>query len=64
MKAKIKAEINSGGCPVWLSPKIGETTLTMLQNFSISLERIASFDESFAASNGPGDVPCVIIRSF
>lgn len=65
MKAKIKAEINSGSCPVWLSPKIGETSLEILQNFSISLERIAAFDdEQTAAPNGPGDVPCVILRGF
>lgn len=64
MKAKIKAEINSGCCPVWLSPKIGETTLTMLQNFSISLERIAVVDEQTIRASGPGDVPCVIFRGF
>lgn len=64
MKAKIKAEINSGSCPVWLSPKIGETSLKILQNFSVSLERIAAFNEQTAEPNGPGDVPCVILRGF
>lgn len=64
MKTKIKAEINSGKSPVWLSPKIGETTLTMLQNFSISLERIADVDVQPSQANGPGEVPCVILRGF
>ena len=64
MKAKIKAEINSGSCPVWLSPKIGETTLTMLQNFSISLERIADVNVQPLRANGPGEVPCIILRGF
>lgn len=64
MKEKIKAEINSGVCPVWLSPNSGGTTLTMLQDFLISLERITDFDEQPTRTTGPGDVPCVILRGF
>lgn len=64
MKEKSKAEINSGVCPVWLSPNIGGTPLTMLQNFLIPLERITAFDEQLVRTTGPGEIPCVILRGF
>ena len=64
MKEKIIAKINSGVCPVWLSPNIGETPLTMLQNFSISLERITAFDEQSTRTTGPETGLCVILRGF
>lgn len=64
MNFMIEAEINSGAYPVWLSPKIGETTLPMLQNFSISLKKIEDMGKQGVRMTGPGDVPCVIFRNF
>lgn len=58
--SKIYAEV--GKEPVWLSPTVGIEVLKMVQNFSITLRKGAELDSEDL--NGPGDVPCIILRDF
>ncbi|MBD5115076.1 MAG: hypothetical protein HDT46_07710 [Ruminococcaceae bacterium] len=64
MKKRIKAEINSGACPVWLSPETETGVLKMLQNFSVTFEAVPDFEEKQGSVKGPGEIPRVILRDF
>lgn len=62
MNCKIKVKINP--CyPVWISPKVDNEVIKMLQDFDLVIEKTAAPKNS-SRLTGPGDVPCVIIRNF
>jgi hypothetical protein len=62
MGSKVKLDINQGQ-PVWLSPTVEGGILKMLQDFMLTIERVAAATHN-AGVKGPGDVSCVILRDF
>lgn len=63
MGNRIEVIINKGDS-VWLSPTIDGQVKRMHQNFSVEIRKAIAADSEQEQSDGPGDVPHIILRDF
>lgn len=63
MRNRIEVIINKGAS-VWMSPTIDGQVKKMHQNFSVEIRKAIAADNEHEQSDGPGDVPHIILRDF